>query len=513
MEPILRILHERRAELLDRLSARIIETIPGYAELSPSALRSNLGQFLDEILGLADDAGGGAITEHLVALSRQRASQGFSASDYTRAVLLVLPVIREFVRTVGPPHDPSFARAFAELEAVLHRLGALAASFYVEASSRQLEAKNLELNRLNQQLQARERAANLETAQVSRALASANQFNQRVLESLTSGLMVVQAGTLEVTLYSNRMEQILGIPAEQVLGKHAREGLGPLWDAADRVLQTVHALGRMPLTKMLLPTRERPRTVLVRANRMYDPDGQPEGTVTLIDDVSERELLMDSFSRYISRDLLDRLLARAEPLRLEGERRVCTVLFADIRGFTTLAEDREPEEVHALLNAYFRVMIASIVEQGGFIDKFVGDKVMALFTEAANPDDAAAAALQAARNIHQRISKLSRERAARGELPVEVGIGINTGEVLLGNIGSEDRMEFTAIGDAVNVADRLQSLARGGEVLVGEESARRVGDRFALIDRGPQALKGRGNTVRAFQLQLVEPTGKSVGNS
>ena len=154
------------------------------------------------------------------------------------------------------------------------------------------------------------------------------------------------------------------------------------------------------------------------------------------------------------------------------------------------------------MNDYFRVIIDAIAAYGGFIDKFIGDKVMAIFKQPSSAADSANAAVEAAMAIQQRLQRLSRDRISRGEIPLYVGIGINTGEVFLGNIGSDERMDFTAIGDAVNVADRLQNLARRGEILLGEATAQLVRDRVQIVERGVQILRGRIAPINVFELKL-----------
>jgi adenylate cyclase len=378
----------------------------------------------------------------------------------------------------------------------------LAAEIYTDVSAKQLRAKNAELNRLNQTLQVREAALAVEGVKASRALASANEFNARVIESLTSGVIVFSADTLIITLYSQRMEAITGVPAEEALGREGREAFARV-KGIDHgaIIQTVRSTGSFPLTKIqMVNARDQKRVVFLRAQRMYDAQGVVEGTVMVVDDVSERELLVDSFSRYVSRDLITRLLLRAEPLGLEGEKRTCTVLFADIRGFTGIAERLPPEELHRLLNDFLHIMVESIIESGGFIDKFVGDKVMALFTGERSVERSALAAVEAARTILVRIAQQNAGRAAQGQLPIEVGIGINTGPVVVGNVGSEARMDFTAIGDVVNVADRLQSLAKGGQVLVGGATADAVRGQVELVDLGAQLVKGRTSPVTVFEV-------------
>src|SRR5205085_754462 len=153
-----------------------------------------------------------------------------------------------------------------------------------------------------------------------------------------------------VTLYSSRMEEILGIPTEHVLGKPITESLSAIEGLPlKEQIAMVKALGRLPVTKLKVKLPNgRSRAVLTRAHRMYDAAGKPEGTVVMVDDVTERELLVDSFSRYVSRDLVQRLIARGETMGLGGERRTCTILFADVRGFTSIAETSTPEVLHAL---------------------------------------------------------------------------------------------------------------------------------------------------------------------
>jgi PAS domain S-box-containing protein len=500
----IQILEDHVDVFVDRLCARLGTEVPSYGRIAGPELRMSVDGFTRDLLHAVVTGDSERLTERMNETSATRVSQGFALSEYLRALFLAPPVCRELVREIGPRGDPTLAAGISELELRLHELTAMAANIFTETSARQLRAKNAELNRLNQALASREAALEAEGVKGKRALASANEFNARVLESLASGVTVISTKGRIVTLFTQRLEAITEIPAEEALGRPAAVALARL-SGIDHalVVQSVVSTGRFPLTKLKITTPSgRVRTVFVRGQRMFDEEGEPEGTVLVVDDVSERELLIDSFSRYVSRDLVTRLLARSEPLGLEGERRTCTVLFADIRGFTRIAEETAPEELHKMLNEYLHVMVESIVEQGGFIDKFVGDKVMALFSGPRSTADSAHAAVLAARTIHARIA---RENATRAGAPIEVGIGINTGEMVVGNVGDQWRMDFTAIGDAVNVGDRLQSLAKGVETLVGGLTAELIRDRVALADLGEQTVKGRVGAVRVFQVRDDAP--------
>lgn len=492
---------------VDRMVARLTIAMPAYARLEAHQVRASVDGFARDILAAVETGSSEKLAERLRENSRERVSQGLSLSEYLNALFMSGPVSRELVRELGPRNDPSLAEGINQLEARLHEITAMAASVFTDAAAQELRSKNRELNRLNQELTAREKALEAKGVSVERALASANEFNARVIESLASGVLVTARDTAEVRLYSPRMEAILDLPAEEVLGRPGPEAFKSIKGIDHALIQTtVMTTGRFPLTKLQITSAKgRKRTVFVRAQRLYSIDGEPEGTVFVVDDVSERELLIDSFSRYVSRDLVTRLLARNEPLGLEGERRTCTVLFADIRGFTGIAEQIPPESLHRLLNDYLHVMVESIVEHGGFIDKFVGDKVMSLFTGPRSTAESALSAIEAARTIHVRIAAQNAARVAHGDPPIEVGIGINTGEMVVGNVGDQRRMDFTAIGDAVNVADRLQSLAKGMQTLLGERTASLVSDRVKLSDLGSQRVKGRESAVHVYALEEPSP--------
>jgi len=497
MDP-LQLLENHRDELLDDVVARLQGNLPQYTLLNAAELRQNAGPLVDQLIAFLRTGNEAGLTQALLVTAELRVRQGFALSEFLQALFAAFPAVRELLdRHSGG--DVAVARAYSMIESRAVTMLASAANIFSEMSARQLQAKNRELNSLNQRLQAAERRLAAEADQTSRQLDTAVELNQGVIESLSAGVMVIEPNDQLVSLYTSRMENILGIPSEQALGRPVLDALQGLRGLDGRaLLEMVVLRGRLPITRLHLHRPDgRSVAVYVRAQRMFDRHGDPMGTVVVVDDVTERELLVDSFSRYVSRDLLNRVLSRAEPVALGGERRVCTVFFADIRGFTALAEDLPPEDLHSLLNDYFRVVIGQITAHGGFVDKFIGDNVMALFSEGPAAQTAVAAA-RAARGVLLQVEELNLRRAVAELAPIRVGIGLNVGEVLLGNIGSEDRMDFTAIGDAVNVAARLQSMATGGEVLMSGAVAEHVRGLFPLEDRGRRPVRGRTQDIGVF---------------
>ncbi len=221
------------------------------------------------------------------------------------------------------------------------------------------------------------------------------------------------------------------------------------------------------------------------------------------DQVRREALVRSNFERYFAPNVAADIAQQEAVIRLGGERRPVTVLFSDIRGFTTMAESMGPDAIAQLLSEYFSEMVEVIFEHGGTLDKFVGDAIMALWgapiSHPGDPDRA----LQAAVTMQQVIGELNRRWAAAGRPEIGVGIGINHGEVFAGNIGSHRRLEYTVIGDAVNVAARLCREAGPGEILVGEGLLRVVRGHVEYDYLPELALKGKTQMVQVYRIKEV----------
>jgi adenylate cyclase len=217
-------------------------------------------------------------------------------------------------------------------------------------------------------------------------------------------------------------------------------------------------------------------------------------------DALDRRRFRDSFARYLSRDVMAKVLADAPSLR--GEHREVSILFSDLRGFTTLSEQMKPEQIAAHLNEYFDAMTAAIFAHQGMINDFVGDAVMAVFGAPVDDPEHAWNAVQSAVAMDQALDALNRRWAAAGLPCLRMGIGIHTGSVFAGNVGGRDRIKYTVIGDPVNVASRVEGLNKelATTILVTEETLAAVGDRVRVRDCGPIAVKGRVEKVRVFEV-------------
>jgi class 3 adenylate cyclase len=227
------------------------------------------------------------------------------------------------------------------------------------------------------------------------------------------------------------------------------------------------------------------------------------------DSLAQKQRVQNAFGRYVDDYVLSQLLEGDGGEEQAGIEREVTVLFADIRRFTRLSEGMKAPDVVALLNDIFQTVSDCILEQGGTIDKFIGDSVMAYFGAPVPHSDHALRAVQAAMDIIEAIDERNNEAPTGDEpkpVPVQLGIGIHTGNVVVGNIGSDRRTDFTAIGDAVNVAHRLEKLAPPGEILVSEAVQRRVRGSVPMRFEGERQLSGREEPVHVYAV-AVESNG------
>lgn len=240
----------------------------------------------------------------------------------------------------------------------------------------------------------------------------------------------------------------------------------------------------------------------------------------MVQELKQRQYMRELFGRVVSEDVREALLAGQ--ISLGGELKTVTILFTDIRGFTTLSESGSPQEVVNLLNNYFSVINKVIHETGGLVNKFGGDSTLAIYGAPVSlpPAESARRALEAALLLRERLAEFNDVRQLMGQTAIRIGIGINTGEVVTGNIGSEERFEYTVIGDTVNVASRVQSLTQDfteTNILITDSTLMALGHSVVVevIDYGEMALKGKQQLVRVYgvlDMQSKVPPPDPVAN-
>jgi adenylate cyclase len=224
----------------------------------------------------------------------------------------------------------------------------------------------------------------------------------------------------------------------------------------------------------------------------------------MVGGLEEREHIKDTFGRFVSRDVAAAVLDGRVPLA--GERREVSILFQDIRGFTSLSERLDPAALLRVLNQFFTEVVAAVEAEGGVVKQFTGDGVMALFGAPEARPDHPERAVRAALGIVRRLDGLNALLAQQGMTPLSIGVGIHTGEVIAGLIGPDERVEYGVVGEPVNLASRVEALTKelSAVILVSREIAARLGPEFVLGRTALLAVKGKKQPVEVVEI-LSQP--------
>lgn len=217
--------------------------------------------------------------------------------------------------------------------------------------------------------------------------------------------------------------------------------------------------------------------------------------------VEERRIVKDMFSRYMSADVLKNLMESPELVKLGGSKKDATVFFADIRGYTSFSEGKEPEYIIEILNEYFSEAVEIVIKYNGYIDKFIGDCIMAAWgVPVVNPDKDAISGVGCAIEIQELVKSTSRKFFQGKASHLQVGIGMHSGPLISGNLGSSRRMDYSVIGDTVNIAARLEGVAKAGEVIITQQTRDLIGDHFKLKELKPVKVKGKDKPLHIFSV-------------
>lgn len=216
--------------------------------------------------------------------------------------------------------------------------------------------------------------------------------------------------------------------------------------------------------------------------------------------LKEKETIKDAFTRYISKDVMEQVLK--EPVKLGGEKKEATVFFSDIRNFTSISEKSAPEVVVEILNEYFTLMTEIVFKYEGTVSKYLGDGLMCVFGVPLTHNDDPFRAVSASLDMLDVVNELDKKWSEEGKPPLSIGIGINTGEVIAGNIGSTKRMEYTIIGDTVNLTQRIETLNKtySTKLLISSSTYSKVKDHFNVREIGEAHVKGKEESVHLFEV-------------
>jgi adenylate cyclase len=223
------------------------------------------------------------------------------------------------------------------------------------------------------------------------------------------------------------------------------------------------------------------------------------------EELARRVVERQALERFLSSNIVEKILASPDEVHLGGENQTVTILFSDIRGFTRMSEHMEPHAVVELLNEYFSEMTDIVFDTGGTLDKYLGDGIMAVYGAPIPKPDDSLRATKTAMEMQRALAALNRDWESRGQQPLRMGVGVNTGPVTAGNIGSAKRMDYTVIGDAVNLASRLCSNAAGGQILVSESTYLQLNGCIPAQRLEPIRVKGKDTPVELYEVFWQDP--------
>ncbi len=327
-----------------------------------------------------------------------------------------------------------------------------------------------------------------------------------IFASITTGVITTDLAH-QVTLFNRAAEQILGIPMDQVVGRSMEQVFPSLYSdfvyLTDTAAQNGIPVYISEINRVIPPRGE--LSLRVSCAPLLDAYRAAKGATIFFEDLTERrkleaeqERIRQTFGRVVAPSIRDRLLADPRNLRLDGSKETVTILFADLSGFTSYSEKQNPETVFKVLNAYLSLAADAVLEEEGLLDKFMGDAVLAIWNSPDPQEDHALRAVRAADAILQRTLELHKNFSEPLH-HLHFRIGIASGPAMVGNVGTSELFNYTAIGDTVNLAQRLQVIAEPGEILLQKTAYDFIADRVHAEPLEPVTVRGREQPVQVYR--------------
>jgi adenylate cyclase len=344
-------------------------------------------------------------------------------------------------------------------------------------------------------------AVALENARLFEDVLNEKNYNDSILKSTSNGVLtldedhkILVANEMAFSILQADRDTLIGNSVEAVFGARNRWVMASL----ARVEQTGQQDSHVD-AELALPDGET-ASVNMSVMPLVDSAEETIGSMMMIEDITSEKRVKSTMSRYMSAEVVEQLLASGEA-QLGGQNQHVSILFSDLRGFTTVSETLGARDTVSMLNEYFEEMVEVIFQNAGVLDKFIGDAIMALYGVPFNGEQDADNAVNTANGMFTALRVLNERRAGRGMDPVDIGIGISTGDVVVGNIGSTRRMEYTVIGDSVNLAARLESATKyyGAHVLLSEFTVADLKQDHLLREVDLMRVKGKNKPVTIFE--------------
>lgn len=394
-----------------------------------------------------------------------------STGFFTRSILCV-PVINKQGKTIG-------------VTQVLNKIGGI----FTDEDESRLKAFTAQIS------------IGLENAKLFDDVQNIKNYNESMLESMSNGVMTLDNEYNVVTINAAG-QNILNLNPDEVIGQPADTVFyGENRWLIDKVRQVEQDNASEHFVDIEMELSHGVKSLNITVQVLQDKEKKAMGTMLLFEDISTEKRVKATMSRYVDAQITDQLMADGGDI-LGGKSSEATLLFSDIRGFTSLSEVLGAQETVSMLNEYFTLMVDCIAQEGGMLDKFIGDAIMAAFgmpvAHADDPDRAVRTAI----NMLRILNEYNRANEAKGKQAIDIGVGINTGIVVSGNIGSHKRMDFTVIGDGVNLASRLESACKQyqAKILISEFTQAKLKGIYRMREVDRVVVKGKTEPVGIYEV-------------
>ena len=341
----------------------------------------------------------------------------------------------------------------------------------------------------------------LENAKLFDDIQNMKNYNESILESMSNGVITLNDEGKIITCNASGL-RILGVQSEDIHNRNSEDYfVGPNAWVQEKVLQVEATQSADVTMDADLKFNDEKLSVNVTVLPLSSIEKKKLGTMIMIEDISSEKRMKSTLSRYMDPSLAGRLLDGGEEF-LGGKTMTATVLFSDVRGFTTLTEELGAQGIVAMLNEYFTLMVDCIQHEGGMLDKFIGDAIMAAFGIPMAHDDDEDRAVRTAVSMMNQLAEWNGTRLEDGKKPVDIGIGLCTDMVTSGNIGSPKRMDYTLIGDGVNLASRLESACKqySAHILISESTYRKLRGTYRIREVDRVVVKGQRKPVNIYEV-------------
>jgi PAS domain S-box-containing protein len=338
------------------------------------------------------------------------------------------------------------------------------------------------------------------------SIKEAKTFNDNVMQSIVTGVFTTNLMG-EINHVNRAAAAIINLDREAVLGNHYDYIFESNAIINDLISKCEVELTTVTETQVILNCNGKSTAVNISASPLINDLNEQIGSVIAMEDLSNLDKLKSTFKKYVSKQIVDQILENDEMLTLGGQEQEATILFSDIRGFTSMSESMRPNEVVETLNEYFNLMIEIIFKYNGTLDKIIGDALMVIYgvpnASLVDTENAVKTAIE----MQEKLIEFNQHRIMHSKCPIKIGIGINRGRVISGNIGSRQQMNFTVIGDAVNLASRLCSAAKSDEIIIAETVWKHVKQdkKLKALKLNPVKVKGKEKSIEIRQVQYMRP--------